>query len=165
MGKGLKVLAVLAVAAAAAALVGWFVFDEPLEYWLDCSRSSGTCTLTQKLLVHSRVVSVPISTLRRAQVRDTPTLRGKTRHTVWIASDFGDRFFARYRDRNEAQADSQKIDAFLRDSTRGRLVVTHTDKRVYWAAWALVPAAAVFAVVLASVLFSKKGKVPAGQGG
>lgn len=112
MRRGLTVLAVLAAAAAAAVLVGWFVVDKPLEYWLDCSRSSGICTLTQKLVVRSRVVTVPISALRRAEVRETRTLQGKTRHVVWIVSDSGDRFFARYRERNEAQADSEKIEAF-----------------------------------------------------
>jgi hypothetical protein len=158
--RAVWLLVLPALGVALAASVGWFALDEPLEYWIDCNRFSGSCTFTQKFLVRSQVATGRIDSLRRAEVRVRTLRRGKTRDSVWVVSDKADFYFADYRSRADADAASEKINAFLRDRSRGRLLITQTDRTMYWVAWGLVPVLAAFAVGVVSVLLWKK---PAGR--
>ena len=145
-----------ALGLALAASVGWFVWDEPLEYWIDCNRFAGSCTLTQKFLARSRTTSVPIDSVRSAEVRLRSRGRGKPRNSTWLITRGGDHFIAEYRSRADAQSAAENIKAFLADPTRGRLRVTQTDRAMYWVAWGLVPVLAAFVVGIVSVLLWKR---------
>jgi len=141
---------------ALAASVGWFVWDEPLEYWIDCNRFSGSCTFTQKFLARGRTASVPIESIRRAEVRVHSRGRGRPRSSIWVVADRSDYFVADYRFRTDAQSAAEKINAFLADRNRGRLLITQTDRVMYWVAWGLVPVLAAFGVGVVSVLLWKR---------
>lgn len=145
-----------ALGLALAASVGWFLWDEPIEYWIDCNRFAGSCTMTQKFLVRSRTASAPIESLRRAEVRARSRGRGRPRNSVWVVSDRSDYFVADYRSRTDAQAAAENINAFLADRNRGRLRITQTDRAMYWVAWGLVPVLAAFVVGIVSVLLWKR---------
>src|SRR5215471_17532207 len=151
MTKTLWYLVFPALGLALAASVGWFVWDEPLEYWIDCNRFAGSCTMTQKFLARSRTATVPIESLRRAEVRPHSRGRGKARDSIWVVSNRSDYFVADYRSRADAQAAAEKINAFLADRTRGRLLITQTDRVMYWVAWGMVPVLAAFVVGIVSV--------------
>jgi hypothetical protein len=163
MSKAVKVALLLSFGAVLAFLVWLLLFDEPLDYWLDCNRFSGTCTFTQNLIARTRVGTARIDTLREAESRSGAHWKGKPRTSVWVVSDRGSYFFADYRARREAEEAAEKINAFLRDPTRGRLLITQSDRTMYWVAWGLVPVAAAFVVGLVSVLFSKKTPSAAGR--
>ncbi|HEY6929546.1 MAG TPA: hypothetical protein VJA66_07710 [Thermoanaerobaculia bacterium] len=156
MRKALWYLVFPALGLALAASVGWFVWNEPLEYWIDCNRFAGACTLTQKFIARSRTASVPIESLRGAEVRAHARGRGKPRQSVWVVSDRSDYFVADYRSREDAQSAAGKINAFLADRNRGRLRITQTDRVMYWVAWGLVPVLAAFGVGIVSVLLWKR---------
>jgi hypothetical protein len=156
MSKFVRALVLLGFGVALAALAGWFVLDEPLEYWLDCNRFSGTCTFTQKFVARSRTTSARIGTLQKGEVRLRTHPRAGPRQSVWVVSNHGDYFVADYRSRAEAEEACEKINAFLREPGRGRLLVTRTDRTMYWVAWGLVPVSAAFLVALFSVLSAKK---------
>jgi len=163
MSKAVKVVLLLSFGAALAFLVWLLLFDEPLDYWLDCNRFSGTCTFTQKLIARTRVGTARIDSLRKAEVRIGAQGRRRPRRSVWVVSDRGGYFFADYRARGEAEAAAEKINAFLSDPTRGRLLITQSDRTMYWTAWGLVPVAAAFVVALVSVLSSNKTPPAAGR--
>lgn len=156
MSKFVRVLVLLGFGVALAAVAGWFVLDEPLEYWLDCNRFSGTCTFTQKFVIRTHTTSARVGTLRKAEVRLRTLGKSRIRQSVWVLSDRGDHFVADYRSRAEAEEAAEKINAFLRDPGRGRLLVTRTDRMMYWVAWGLVPISAAFLVAVFSVFSAKK---------
>jgi hypothetical protein len=156
MRKALWYLVFPALGLALAASVGWFVWDEPLEYWIDCNRFAGSCTFTTKFLARSRTASVPIESLRRAEVRAHSRGRGKPRSSIWVLAERNNYFVADYRNRTDAQSAAERINAFLADRNRGRLLVTQTDRVMYWVAWGLVPVLAAFGVGVVSVLLWKR---------
>jgi hypothetical protein len=156
MGVPRKVSWLLALSAVAALGVGFFVFNEPLEFWLDCNRASGACTFTQKLLGRSRVKTVPVESMHTAELRTGMPRRSIPRTSVWVTTDRGDYFFADYRRRADAEAASEEINAFLKDPTRGRFRITWVDKTMYWIAWGLVPVVALFVVAVASALSARR---------
>jgi hypothetical protein len=164
MGAPRKVSWVAFLAAAAAVAVGFFVFNEPLEFWLECNRTSGVCTFTQKLLGRSRVRTAPVASLRGAELRTGTPRRSIPRSSVWVLDGKEDYFFADYHERSDAQAVADEINSFLKDSTRLRFRITRVDKTMYWIAWALVPVVALFVVALASILFSRPPGAKKGSG-
>jgi hypothetical protein len=155
MGAPRKVSWVAFLAAAAAVAVGFFVFDEPLEFWLECNRTAGVCTFTQKLLGRSRIRTAPVASLREAELRTGTPRRSIPRTSVWILDGKEDYFFADYHKRSDAEAAADEINSFLKDSTRLRFRITRVDKTMYGIAWALVPVIALFVVALASIFFSR----------
>jgi hypothetical protein len=163
MSKAVKVFLLLSFGAVLAFLAWLLLFDEPLDYWLDCNRFSGTCTFTQNLIARTRVGTARIDSLRNAEARSGARWKRKPRTSVWVVSDRGSYFFADYRARGEAEAAAEEINAFLRDPTQGRLLITQSDRTMFWVAWGLVPVAAGFVVALVSVLFSRKNLPAAGR--
>jgi hypothetical protein len=157
MTRLVKVVLLLGFAAVLAFVIGLLTFDAPFEYSLDCNRFSGSCLFTQRLLVSSRTGSVPIASLEGAQVRVAAARRGAPRIMVWVKGRGGtaDAFFADYGSRAEADEAAGKIDAFLRDPSDGRLILTRSVRGMYWLAWALVPLVAGLVVALAAVLLRK----------
>ena len=156
MGGKRKIWWIAALSALAAVAVGFFVFDEPLEFWLDCNRTTGVCTFTQKLLGRSRVRTAPVVSLRAAELRTGTPRRSVPRVSVWVVGQGEDLFFADYHRRADAEATAGEINMYLKDPTRLRLRVTRVDRTMYAIAWAFVPVVALFVVALASALFSKK---------
>jgi hypothetical protein len=154
--KPAKIVFLLVFAAVLLSVVGFVLFDAPLEYGLDCNRFSGVCTFTQRLMTRSRAGQARIDSLERAEVRVAPHSRGRARITVWVVSRDADRFLAVYGSRGEAEADARRINAFLRDSSDGRLVLTRSVRSTYWVAWALIPVVAAILVALVAVSRSKK---------
>jgi len=157
MTRLVKVLLLLGFAGVLAFVIGLLAFDAPFEYGLDCNRFSGRCLFTQRLLVSSRTGSAPIASLERAEVRVAAGPRGAPRIMVWIKGRGGaaDAFVADYAKRAEADEAAGKIDAFLRDPSDGRLILTRSVRGMYWLAWALVPLVAGLVVALAAVLLRK----------
>lgn len=149
-------LAALVGSAGALVFVVALLIDAPLEYGLDCNRFSGTCTFTQHFLTHSRVGQARIASLERAEVRGAISRHGKPPFTVWVTSRQGDWFFAGYTTRAPAQEAAERINSFLGERSRGRLVLTRSVRATYWMAWSLVPVVAVLVVAMASVFFSKR---------
>jgi hypothetical protein len=156
MGGKRKIWWIAALSALAAVAVGFFVFDEPLEFWLDCNRTTGVCTFTQKLLGRSRVRTAPVASLRAAELRTGMPRRSVPRVSVWVVGQGKDLFFADYHKRADAEATAGEINMYLKDPTRLRLRVTRVDRTMYTIAWAFVPVVALFVVALASALSSKK---------
>ena len=155
-----KIVLLLVFAAVLLSVVGFVLFDAPLEYGLDCNRFSGVCTFTQRLMTRSRAAQARIDSLERAEVRVAPLGRSRTRVMVWVVSRDGSRFFAVYGSRGEAEADARRINAFLRDPSDGRLVLARSVRSTYWIAWALVPLVAAIVVALVGVSVSKKRAAP-----
>ena len=154
----LKILVVLGFTVVIAFLVGLLLFDAPLEYGLDCNRSAGVCTFSQRLLIRSKTGLARIDSLRQAEVRAGRVRRGSPRIMIWVTSNGSgpDWFFADYSSRAEAEADTGKINSFLQDPSDGRLVVTRSVKGIYWLAWILIPVVAALIVAIAALLFSRR---------
>ncbi len=157
-----KVLLLSGFAAVLAFVVGLLAFDAPLEYSLECNRLSGRCVFTQRLLVSSRTGWVPIDAMERAEVRVAAPRRGAPRIMVWVRSRPAgkDYFFADYSTQAQAQEAAGKIDAFLRDPSDGRFLLTRSVRGMYVLAWVLVPLVALLVVALGAVLFRKPRPAP-----
>jgi hypothetical protein len=153
----LKILVVLGFTVVIALLVGLLLFEAPLEYGLDCNRSAGICTFSQRLLIRSKTGQARIDSLRQAEVRVGRVRRGSPRIMIWVTSNGAgpDWFFADYSSRAEAEADTSKINSFLQDPSDGRLLVTRSVKGIYLLAWILIPVVAGLIVALAALLFSR----------
>jgi hypothetical protein len=158
MMRSVKIFLLLGFAAVLAFVIGLLTFDAPFEYSLDCNRFTGRCVFTQRLLVSSKTSRAPIAAFERAEVRVVPSRRGAPRIMVWVRGRRGtaDAFFADYTSRAEAAEAASKIDAFLRDPSDGRLLVTRSVRGMYTLAWVLVPLVAGLVVALWAVLFRRK---------
>jgi hypothetical protein len=156
MGGKQKIWWIAALSAVVVLAVGFFIFDEPLEFWLDCNRTTGVCTFTQKLLGRSRIRTAPLASLRAAELRTGTPRRSVPRVSVWVVGQGQDLFFADYHQRADAEATAGEINTYLKDPTRLRFRITRVDKTMYGIAWAFVPLVALFVVALASALSSKK---------
>jgi hypothetical protein len=154
----LKIIVVLGFAVVIALLVRLLLFEAPLEYGLDCNRFAGVCTFSQRLLIRSKTGQAKIASLRQAEVRVGRARRGSPRIMIWVTSDGAgpDWFFADYSSQAEAEADTRKINRFLRDTSDGRLLLTRSVKGIYWLAWSLIPVVAALIVAIAAILFSKR---------
>ncbi len=143
-------------------LAGFLLFDTPLEYRLDCARAAGVCTLTQRLVSKTRTGSVPIASLRQAEIRVSTPRRGSPRITVWIVGVGGPFFVSDYASREEAGRDAARIDSFLHDRSLPRFQLRHDVETMYRVTWGALAVSAAMVACLAYVLFARKGVVRGG---
>ncbi|MEP7131682.1 MAG: hypothetical protein ABI914_00870 [Acidobacteriota bacterium] len=140
-------------------LAGLLLFDTPLEYRLECARAEGVCTFTQRLVSKTRTGSVPIASLRQAEIRVSTPRRGSPRISVWIIGAGGPFFVADYASREKAGSDAGRIDRFLHGDPAGALSVRRNVERTYRLAWGAIAAAVALVVWLGFGLFSRNRRL------
>jgi hypothetical protein len=154
-----SVLALLGFTVFLGLAVGLFFLEAPVAYELRCDRSTGLCTFTEQRLGESRVTVAKIASLHQAEVRAATPGWPDLRSAVWVASrEAGDKRFAAYWSRAEAEEAARKINAFLRDPTAGRVVLAKSVPLTYWIAGALIPVIATLLVVLAAAVLTRKAR-------
>jgi hypothetical protein len=140
-------------------VVGLLFLEVPVAYELKCDRSTGVCTFTEQRLGNSRVTEAKIVSLRQAEVRAGTPGWSDARSAVWVVSrETGDKRFAAYWSRAEAEEAARKINAFLQDPTAGHAVLTKSVPLTYWTVGALIPVVALLLVFLATAVIARKIK-------
>ncbi|HKD16856.1 MAG TPA: hypothetical protein VKG23_03225 [Thermoanaerobaculia bacterium] len=151
-----KLVIFLGFAAVLAFVIVLLATQNSIETRLDCNRAAGTCTFTQRRMLHTSEFTVPIEGLGPASFRVSTGGRKGVVISVWLATPKGSAYFDDYLSRGEAQLDADHINRFLGTPSDPRLRILRNHRKIYRLAWVLAAAASAMIGVLGWVLFFRK---------
>jgi hypothetical protein len=136
-------------------------FDLPIESRVECNRENDACVITQRLLTGQRTGVVRLSSLWGAEVRVANARRGSPRTMLYLVSAKDAYYVADYRSsqREEAQADADRLNRFLRNDD-AEVAIVRNDRWMYAFIWVLLAGCTAILGALWWVLMRKQDEQP-----
>jgi ABC-type antimicrobial peptide transport system permease subunit len=140
------------------------VYDTPTTSGLICDRDIDRCIISQTSLLGTKVKSIKLMDIIRADVRPYPQRKNGNRqkYVLYLVANSDSHYVTDFPNSVEAQTYAMLIDAYLGDTVQQQIAFQKKGPIMYGMVWVLLIAGLIGLIALLSMLVLQR-RIPAQQ--